>query len=246
MRHRKRGRRLGRSSPHRKAMLRNLVISLFLTERDDDWYDDADPSLPKQPKAKGRIVTTVPKAKEVRPLIEKCITLAKKGNAADAEAAQYGTSAERGSTEYIAWRGSEKWQQWQAAKAPGLAARRRVLDLLGNRGKAPKLIGLPAAKEAVAILFDVIAPRYEDRPGGYTRIMQLAQPRLGDAGDQAILELVGVNDRTRRKSEKPAFDDEGPETEPPVDETPAEEEASADAEEAAADEEEEVVETADK
>lgn len=206
-------------------MLRNLTISLFLTEREDDWYDDTDPTLPKKPKEKGRVITTVQKAKEVRPLVEKCITIARRSLSAQEEAEQYGTHADRGSQEYLAWRSSEDWKKWQAARAPALAARRRVLQLLGNRGKTPKLIGLPAAKEAVAILFDRIAPRFEDRPGGYTRVLRLAKPRLGDAGEQAILEFVGENDRVSRRSEKPAFDDEGLESQVPADEPSAEETA---------------------
>ena len=60
-------------------------------------------------------------------------------------------------------------------------------------------------KEAVQILFDDIAERFENRPGGYTRIMRLAKPRLGDAGTRAILELVGERDRVVQKSEKPSF-----------------------------------------
>ena len=71
MRHRKTGRRLGRSSSHRKAMLRNLASSLFLTERDAELDANA-------PKVKGRIVTTLQKAKEVRPLVERCITIARR------------------------------------------------------------------------------------------------------------------------------------------------------------------------
>ena len=61
-------------------MLRNLAASLFLTERDPDYYDDlmqADGKTPvNPPKHRGRVVTTLHKAKEVRPLIEKCIALA--------------------------------------------------------------------------------------------------------------------------------------------------------------------------
>ena len=226
MRHRKRGRRLGRSSSHRQAMLRNLTISLFLTEREDDWYDGTDPTLPKKPKEKGRVITTIQKAKEVRPLVEKCITIARRSLSAQEEAQQYGTHADRGSQEYLAWRSSEDWKKWQAARAPALAARRRVLQLLGNRGKSVKLVGLPAAKEAVAILFDHIAPRFKDRPGGYTRVLRLAKPRLGDAGEQAILQFVGKYDRVSRKSEKPSFEDEAPESQAPADDTSAEETAS--------------------
>ena len=72
MRHRKRGRVLGRSPSHRKALLRNLASALFLTELDkDDFLDEK-----QAPKVKGRIVTTIQKAKEVRPLVERCISIA--------------------------------------------------------------------------------------------------------------------------------------------------------------------------
>ena len=60
MRHRKRGRTLGRSPSHRRALLRNLASSLILTERDADDEDN-------EPKVKGRVVTTLEKAKEFRP-----------------------------------------------------------------------------------------------------------------------------------------------------------------------------------
>ena len=71
MRHRRRGRKLGRAPSHQRALLRNLASALFLTERDAE-YDD------NKPKVKGRIITTISKAKEVRPLVEKCITIARR------------------------------------------------------------------------------------------------------------------------------------------------------------------------
>ena len=58
------------------------------------------------------------------------------------------------------------------------------------------------------VLFAEIAPRFKDREGGYTRILRLAKPRLGDAGVRAILELVGTHDRKIERAEKPAFDAE--------------------------------------
>ena len=79
MRHRKKGRKLGRSPSHRKALMRNLASSLLLTERDAE--DEAG-----APKVKGRIITTIQKAKEVRPLVKKCITIARRSLGA-AEAA---------------------------------------------------------------------------------------------------------------------------------------------------------------
>lgn len=191
MRHRKRGRTLGRSPSHRRAMLRNLASSLFLTERDAEDEDNA-------PKVKGRIVTTLHKAKEVRPLVEKCITIARRSLLQEQEAEQFATDAERGSDEWRQWRNSEQWRQWANAVAPAVTARRRALQLLGN-------------KQAVRVLFDEIAPRFADRNGGYTRLLKLASPRLGDAGVQAIVELVGVHDRVIERSERPAFSDEAAE-----------------------------------
>jgi large subunit ribosomal protein L17 len=117
MRHLKAGRKLGRNASHRLALMRNLARALFEHER---------------------IITTVEKAKEVRPFVEKLITLAKKGD---------------------------------------LHARRLALARLPDR-------------EAVAKLFKEIGPRFEDRPGGYTRIIKRHERRLGDAGKTAFLELL--------------------------------------------------------
>ena len=198
MRHRRKGRKLGRNPKHQRALLRNLASALLLTERDAEFDEN-------EPKVKGRIVTTISKAKEVRPLVEKCITIARRSLSAEEAATQHGTDAERGSQEWKSWRESDRWNAWNQAMAPAVAARRRCLKLIGD-------------KQAVGILFDEIAPRFADRPGGYTRIVRLAQPRLGDAGTQAILEFVGVRDRVMEKSQKPAFEDT-PAEEEVVDET---------------------------
>jgi large subunit ribosomal protein L17 len=187
MRHRRRGRKLGRNPKHQRALLRNLASALFITERDAEFDENA-------PKVKGRIVTTIAKAKEVRPLVEKCITIACRSQSAQDEAASHESTAERGTEQWKAWRNSEKWHAWNKAIAPAVTARRRCLKLLGD-------------KQAVGVLFDEVASRFVDRPGGYTRIIRLAQPRLGDAGTRAILEFVGVHDRVVQRSEKPAFDD---------------------------------------
>lgn len=183
-------------------MLRNLASSLFLTERDAEDDDN-------EPKVKGRIITTLEKAKEVRPLVEKCITIARHSLAAEEDAQQYATDAERHSDEWSAWRKSDEWRQWNEAIAPAVAARRRAVRLLGN-------------KTAVRILFDEIAERFADRPGGYTRVLKLAKPRLGDGGTRAILEFVGVHDRVTKRAEAPAFDEEPVAEEPSPDEVAAE------------------------
>lgn len=188
MRHRRRGRKLGRNPNHQRAMLRNLASSLFLTERDAEFDDN-------EPKVRGRVITTVSKAKEVRPLVEKCITIARKSLDSEASAREYETRAERGTESWKSWRQSDEWQKWSAARAPVVAARRRCLQLLGD-------------KTAVRILFEEVAPRFVDRLGGYTRIVRMAKPRLGDAGTRAIIEFVGVRDRVVEHSDKPAFEDD--------------------------------------
>ncbi len=186
MRHRRRGRKLGRNPSHQRALLRNLASALILTERDAEFDDN-------QPKVKGRIVTTLEKAKEVRPLVEKCVTIARRSLAHQDAADQLEPDADRHSERWRSWRESRQWNEWNQAIAPVVAARRRALRLLGS-------------KEAVSILFDELGPRFADRAGGYTRILRLATPRLGDAGTQAILEFVGTHDRVRTRSEKPAFE----------------------------------------
>lgn len=179
MRHRISGRKLGRNASHRKAMFRNMASSLIKTVR----VDEDDPQRPKVP---GRIVTTVPKAKELRPFVEKLVTLAKSATAHQEEAAKFATDAAKGTDAYQAWRKSDKWQSWSAAISPAVAARRRAFSMLRD-------------DLAVSILFDELAERFADRPGGYTRIVRLPEVRLGDAGAQALIEFVGERDRVKSK-----------------------------------------------
>lgn len=134
MRHRVAGKQLSRSTSHRKAMRRNMAASLF---------------------EHGAIRTTAVKAKELRPFVEKLITLARKGT---------------------------------------LHARRRVIQLLQDRDifSWDEVEGdyLPEDKTVIQKLFEEIAPRYADRPGGYTRIIRISERRIGDSGEQVILQLV--------------------------------------------------------
>ena len=123
MRHRRSGRRLSRSSGHRKALFRNLTKELFAHEV---------------------IHTTEAKAKAVRPHAEKLITLAKRGTA-----------------------GSHEYQ-------------------IHTRRLAQARLNDP---EVVRKLFDVLAPRYATRPGGYVRITKLGQ-RKGDGAEMVQLELL--------------------------------------------------------
>jgi large subunit ribosomal protein L17 len=166
MRHRVKGRKLGRNAAQRKALMRNLAISLILHER---------------------IRTTEAKAKELRPYVEKLVTISR-------EDSQHG--------------------------------RNIVMQRLSD-------------DRAVEKLFDVLGPRFEDQPGGYTRIYKLG-PRNGDGAGMALVELVveagtfstpidsGEDEPRRRRLRRPSRRRAGATEEPP--------EAVADEDERAADE----------
>jgi len=134
MRHGNSGRKLNRTASHRKAMFANMAASLVEHEQ---------------------IVTTLPKAKEIRPIVEKLVTLGKRGN---------------------------------------LHARRQVIAAIRDAKLAAKL-------------FDILAPRYANRHGGYLRIMK-AGFRAGDNAPLAVVEFVdrdveakGSADRARLAAE---------------------------------------------
>lgn len=128
MRHQVKKGYLRRNSAHRRALLRNLVTSVLERER---------------------ITTTLGKARVVRPLAEKMITLGKRGT---------------------------------------LHARRQALAYMTK-------------ESAVKKLFDEIAPRFSERPGGYTRIVKLDR-RMGDGSMMALLELVGTEYKKKAKKKK--------------------------------------------
>ena len=117
MRHGRAGNHLSRTSAHRDAMIRNLAASLITHER---------------------VKTTLPKARNLRPFVEKLVTLSKEAT---------------------------------------VHRRRLVQSRLGDKTAAKKL-------------FEVIGPRFKGRPGGYLRILKMAKRRLGDGGEQAIIEFV--------------------------------------------------------
>ncbi len=143
MRHRNAHRKLGRVTEHRIALLRNQATALLMHER---------------------IETTVPKAKELRPFVERIITIAKRGvKAAD-------------------------------PKGRTLSARRLVMRDVHN-------------EDVVTKLFDELAPRFESRPGGYTRILKLGH-RRGDAAEVAQIELVGSEfDPKKAEAERKASEE---------------------------------------
>ncbi|MBL8172765.1 MAG: 50S ribosomal protein L17 [Acidobacteria bacterium] len=164
MRHLVAHRKLGRTSSHRKALLRNLCTSLILHER---------------------IITTLPKAKELRPYAEKAITLGRRARKAkesgQKEAALHAT------------------RQIAAFFFPGNSGN----DSRQHNPQAERTAGVAALKKVT----DDLAARFAERPGGYTRIYKLG-PRKGDGAEMALIEFVGseekaaVTDQTEKKSEK--------------------------------------------
>lgn len=152
MRHLKAHRKLGRTSEHRMSMLRNLAVSL-INARDE------------------RIVTTLPKAKELRPFVERAITLSRKANSLQGDDA-----------------GPRALHLRRQAAGFFHAGNMQSAALTGRRGQArpPRTAGMAALKR----LFDELGERYKDRPGGYTRILKLGH-RAGDNAELAIIELVG-------------------------------------------------------
>ena len=125
MRHLKQGRKLNRTSAHRRALLRNLMVSLIRHER---------------------IRTTDAKAKELRRVADKMVTLGKRAD---------------------------------------LSARRRAFAFLASR-------------EAVKKLFDQIAPRFQSRHGGYTRVVKFGL-RVGDAAPISVIEFSGAEERAKAR-----------------------------------------------
>ena len=219
MRHLVKGRKLGRNASHRKAMFRNMAASLIKSARPEEGAEG-------NPKVPGRIVTTLAKAKELRPYVEKLITLAKKARPHEDRAQQFATDADRGSDAWKSWRESDQWSQWAEAMAPAVEYRRRAFALLRDN-------------RAVDILFSDLADRFADRNGGYTRVIQLASVRLGDGGKQALVEFVGERDRVKQTRTAPVVVEDDDVAAAPVSESDEPEEVAEVADEEAAESAEE-------
>lgn len=157
MRHLKAHRKLGRTTEHRVSMLRNLATSLINAEKD-------------------HIVTTVPKAKELRPFVEKAITLAKKAQdlSGDGAAAREVHLRRRAARFFHAGNSTFKAEQSR---------------FRGKKGEPKDKIERTAGVKAVQRLFSELGIRYKDRNGGYTRIIKLGR-RNGDNAEMAVIELV--------------------------------------------------------
>lgn len=169
MRHRLKGRHLGRTGTHRRALMRNLSRALILT---------CDQEATGAAKASGRIRTTLAKAKEVRPFVEKLVTTAVKAKKCLDVANKIKSPHERGSDEYKKWRATEAGQAWLKEQAKYIQRRRLLFDVLRSN-------------KVVSLLIDELAGRFEDRAGGYTRVAKIAKRRLADGAYLAYIEFVG-------------------------------------------------------
>ena len=170
MRHKRRGKKLNRNSSHRHAMLRNMAVSMILALRSGTAASDSSGS--------GRIITTVQKAKYLRPFMDRLITLSKRAASVIESAPEV---PPRKSTEWKKWRSSEHWSVWANSVSPAVSLRRRAFALLRS-------------DVAVSVLFQSLADRFKSRPGGYVRVVRMAARRVGDSGQLALIEFVGVRD----------------------------------------------------
>jgi large subunit ribosomal protein L17 len=151
MRHLKAHRKLGRTTEHRMSMLRNLATSLINSPND-------------------YIITTVPKAKELRPYVEKVITIARK-------------ASNGGDNVHLRREASKYFHAGNAGYKVEMSRFR------GKKGEPKERPERTAGVKAVKRLFDDLSTRYKDRNGGYTRIIKLGR-RKGDNAEMAVIELV--------------------------------------------------------
>lgn len=157
MRHLKAHRKLGRTTEHRISLLRNLATSLIIADKE-------------------HIITTVPKAKELRPFVEKAITLAKKAQELSGDDAK----------------AKEVHLRRQAARffhAGNSTFKAEQSRFRGKKGEPKDKIERTAGVKAVQRLFSELGERYKTRNGGYTRIIRLGR-RSGDNAEMAVIELV--------------------------------------------------------
>jgi large subunit ribosomal protein L17 len=173
MRHGRAGYRLGRTTAHRASTLRHIAYGLF---------------------EHGQVVTTVPKAKAVQPMVEKIITMAKRGDVASRRMVIAKLGGDRAAFDWLflakdasdAEKDKVNKQRDHAAQffdVPESSAVER--NRYGELRKAPKL---------VKHIFEHVAPRFRDRPGGYTRIVKLGRARVGDGTELCVIQFVGAEE----------------------------------------------------
>jgi large subunit ribosomal protein L17 len=173
MRHRRGGYKLGRTTAHRTSTLRNLAAAMF---------------------EHGQVVTTVTKAKAMRPMVEKIVTLAKKGDLASRRRVIAMLGRDRLAFDWL-WLAKKATDEEKAAVDKLRDRATKFFDIpdssqvernrYGELRKAPKL---------VKHIFTNVAPRFKDRAGGYTRIIRLGKHRIGDGSELALIQFVGAEE----------------------------------------------------
>lgn len=173
MRHRRGGYKLGRTTAHRTATLRNLAIGLF---------------------QHGQIVTTLPKAKALQPMVEKIVTLAKRG---DLHARRM-VIAKLGRDQFaFDWLYLSKNATDEEKEAVG-KLRDRASQFFpvpdGSKVERNRYGELREAPRIVKHIFENVAPRFKDRQGGYTRIVRIGRHRIGDAAELCVIQFTGAEE----------------------------------------------------
>jgi len=173
MRHRLAGYKLGRTTAHRRSTLRNLAVGIF---------------------EHGQITTTVPRAKAVKPLVEKIITLAKRGDihARRLVTAKLGRDRLAFEWLYVAKNASDDEKAVVDRQADAAKQFFNIPD--ASKVERNRYGELRTSPKIVKHIFDNVAPRYKDRTGGYTRIVRLGKRRIGDGGELCVLQLVGAEE----------------------------------------------------
>lgn len=180
MRHQKAGSKLGRTTAHRTATIRNLAASLF---------------------QHGQITTTIPRAKAVQPFVEKIITKAKKGGLHARRQVIASMGWDLPGFEWL-------WQPKAAATEKNPVLKQVAERAKKAADRASRFFDLPKpesvelnrygevrkAPKIVKHIFENVAPRFRDRAGGYTRIVKLGRHRIGDGGELCVIQFVGAED----------------------------------------------------
>lgn len=170
MRHRKAGYKLNRTTAHRQAMLRNMAASLF---------------------EHGQITTTHPKAKALQPFVEKIITQAKRNDLASRRRVESMIGGDRNAFAwaYMAKNVSDTDREAIEEKRDFVEG---FFDIPASEGVERNRYGeLRKAPKLIKHIFENVATRFEDRAGGYTRIVKLGRHRLGDAAELVVIQFVG-------------------------------------------------------
>ena len=173
MRHRKAGFKLGRTRSHREAMLRNMAASLF---------------------EHGQIATTLPKAKTLQPFVEKIITLAKRGDLHSRRlvAKKLGRNRRAFAWLYLAKNASDGER---ASVEKQIDSASEFFDIPdGSEVERNRYGELRKAPRLVRHIFENVAPRFEDRDGGYTRIVRVGRRRIGDSAEYCVIQFVGAEE----------------------------------------------------